>query len=1173
MHPPSFCALLLAATATASAATFASLAEGAKISGFETISLYLDAADRPFGARFRHVKTGFTLDLIQLQSVPQAFTYVNTYPTSDKGEPHTQEHLLVGKGNKGRMLAESENMTLTGFTAFTMQWRTCYPFNTQAGPPVFYQEFERLLDALLHPDYSDEEIRREVRNFGIAQDPSTHRLRLEEKGSVYNEMVSTTRQQFSILFRAMHRTVYGPDHPLALNSGGEPSGIREMLPADIRKFHREHYFLGNMGSVVSLPKGEMIDATLAQVDAILNRVQAEPVHYPIQTEANLPNPKPAAPGSIVLYDFPSQNEKQPGTLAVAWPANRDLTPREDILFNLFIDNFSSGSNSNLYRLFINSKTRRFDVGAAAVFNSIASDPGHAAMIGLRDVAASNLTEQKIVEVRQAILDELARIAAMPDSSAELLEFNTRLRNRITQDLRQLAKFTNSPPGFGFRNSNSFWMQRLDLLNKEAGFRKSLIMKEDYAAIESMLAGGQNIWKERVKTWHLTDITPYGIGTRPDPRLLKKESDEREARAGAETRRLMTEYRLSDEQQALERYKQAYDANTVELDKLSSQTSHLKFIDHPPLTLDEQLDYHVSRLKPGVPLVASTFENMTSSTVGLALRLDGVPESDLFLLTLLPSLLTQTGVIMEDRPISYEEMQEMQRKEILGVSASFDTDLASNRAELIIQGSGNDLAESRRAIEWMQLALLHPNWRPANLPRIRDLIEQQLAAYRNAMQGAEERWVHNPINAYYKQSDPLYLTTSSFLTGAHNVDRLRWMLKDAGTPEDRGALSEYLGRLATDGGRDRATFKAHLEAIESGVSDNTAGFAEFSKLPPRAREVAVEVARDLGQLLPDLPDATLAADWRFLCTRIREDLAVTPEVTLEKLDRLRASLLTTGNARLWMVGSSDSRHKLEPDVESLVARLRTAPHNVVAYSAIRRIDQRLAEHQGDGASPRFVGLFNANMQGGVFNTITPGANYKSTDREALLRYLTRNLFSGHGAQSVFTKTISVGLAYSNGVGGSLRDGTSSYYAERMPDVTQTLHFAIDTVRNGSRDARLAEYVMATAFSASNAASSYEVRAKAIADDLADGTTPEVVKRFRLAILELRKEPKLSDELFKRVDQVYGPILPGYGPKAKQVLGAIYYLIGNDKQFKSLDTDVQSREDERVYKLYPRDYWLM
>ena len=898
MLPPSFCALFLAATATASAASFDTLQEGAVISGFETLSLYLDAGGHAFGARFRHVKTGFTLDLIQLQSVPQAFTYVNTYPTSDKGEPHTQEHLLVGKGNKGRMLAESESMTLTGFTAFTMQWRTCYPFNTQAGPPVFYQEFERLLDALLHPDYSDEEIRREVRNFGIAGDQATHKLRLEEKGSVYNEMVSTTRQQFWILFHSMYRTVYGHDHPLAFNSGGEPSGIREMLPADIRKFHREHYFPGNMGSVVSLPKGEAVDATLAHLDAILTRVQPDPVHYPVQTEANLPAPKPAAPGTIAILDFPSQSDKQPGTIAVAWPADRDLTPREDILFNLFLDNFSSDSTSDLYRLFINSKTRKFDLGAAGVFNSVTSDPGYAAMIGLRDVAAANLTDQKIAEVRQAILEELARIAALPDSSPDLLEFNTRLRNRITQDRRQLGKITNSPPGFGFRNSSSFWMQRLDLLNKEPGFRKSLTMKEDYAAIESLLASGKNIWKERVKSWHLTDVAPYGMATRPNPALLKQESDEREARAAAETRRLMAAYNLTDEQQALERYKQEYDASTAELDRLSSESSHLRFIDHPPLTLDDQLDYQVSQLKPGVPLVASTFENMTSSTSGLALRLDGIPESDLFLLTLLPNLLTQTGVIIDGKPVSYEEMQEMLRKEILGVSASFDLALGSNRAELFVQGSGNDLTESRRAIEWIELVLFHPNWRPANLPRIRDLVEQQLAAYRNAMQGAEERWVRNPVNAYYKQTDPLYLTTGSFLTGAHNVDRLRWMLKDAGTAEDRASISSFLENFARAAVPERAALKKLLAATEEGNPG--------SSLTPRAREIAVEVAKDLDQMLPDLPDATLAADWRYLCNRIREDLAVTPEATLEKLDRLRASLLKTGNARVWMVGSSDSR---------------------------------------------------------------------------------------------------------------------------------------------------------------------------------------------------------------------------------------------------------------------------
>jgi Zn-dependent M16 (insulinase) family peptidase len=1164
MRPSGLCALLVAASASASSATFDTLSEGSTIAGFRIISLYLDAADHPFGARFRHIKTGFTLDLIQLQSVPQAFTWVTTYPTSDMGEPHTQEHLLVGKGNKGRMLAESQSMTLTAFTAFTMQWRTCYPFNTEGGTPVFYQEFERLLDALLHPDYSDEEIRREVRNFGITQDPSTRQLGLEEKGSVYNEMVSSTRQQYSVMYRALFRTVYGRNHPLSYESGGSPEGIREMLPEDIRKFHHEHYFLGNMGSIVSLPKGEGIDRTLGRVDEILNRLQPEPVLYPVQSEATLPKPNPASAGSIAIYDFPSQNEKQPGVIAVAWPPDRSLTPRDELLYNLFLDNLSSGATSNLYRLFINSKTRKSDLGAASVFNYTSSDPGFVTMVGLRDVAVTNLTNEKIADVRQAILDEFQRIAAWPDGSPELLEFNTRIKNRIIQTRRQLTKVANSPPAFGFRNGSSYWMRQLDDLNKEPGFRKSLTMSPDFAAIEALISTDKNIWKEQIKSWRIADVTPYGLATRPNPALLKTEAEERQARAAAETRRLMAEYKLTDEQHALQRYKAGYDAKTVEADQLANAPSHLKFIDHPPLTLDDQLEYRVKKVNDSIPLVASTFENMTSATAGLALRLDGVLEPDLFLLTLLPSLLTQTGVIMDGKPLSYEEMQEALRKEILGVSAGFDASIPAHRTELVLQGSGNDLAESRRAMEWVQLVLLHPNWMPANLPRIRDLVDQSLSGFRASMQGAEERWVRNPVLGYYNQTDPLYLTTSSFLTGAHNVDRLRWMLKDAGSAQDRASIDQFL----RDTGFGASTnLKKDIEEIESEKSEKLAA------LTPRARALAVEVAKDLDQLLPDLPEATQAKDVAFLCERIRQDLTVTPEETLKRLDALRQSLLKTGNARMWLVGSSESQQQLEPRLQDLASKLQSAPRNVVPYARVRRIDARLREHQPDAVAPRFVGLFNPNMQGAVFNSIVPSTSYKDTDRESLLNYLTQTIFAGHGAHSVFTKTIGVGLAYSNGVRGSITDATSGYYAERMPDVTQTLHFAIDTVRHGPRDPRLTEYVMAEAFQNSNAADSYETRARAITDELADGIGPDVVKHFRESILALRHEPNLAEELFKRVDQVYGRILPGYGTKAKDVPGAVYYLIGNEKQFQSLNADTQAREDERVYKLYPRDYWLM
>jgi hypothetical protein len=129
--------LLLSLACTAPArpaepASFGDVTEQTVSHGFRATAVYLNDADQPFGARFLHQKSSFTLDLIQVQSVPQVFIWVNSFPTSDKGEPHTQEHLLMGKGNMGRAFAASETMTLTESTAFTMQWRTCYNLNTKA---------------------------------------------------------------------------------------------------------------------------------------------------------------------------------------------------------------------------------------------------------------------------------------------------------------------------------------------------------------------------------------------------------------------------------------------------------------------------------------------------------------------------------------------------------------------------------------------------------------------------------------------------------------------------------------------------------------------------------------------------------------------------------------------------------------------------------------------------------------------------------------------------------------------------------------------------------------------------------------------------------------------------------------------------------------------------------
>lgn len=1162
-------ALCAATTAAQQPLSFATLTPATPLEhGFKAEAVYLNAAGQPFGARFRHVKSGFTLDLIELQTVPQAFVYATTFPVSDKGEPHTQEHLLVTKGNQGRMFGASESMTLTESTAFTMQWRTCYPFQTLAGPDVLYQELELELKTLLHPDYTDEEIRREVRNFGVIEG-AKGTLSLEEKGSVYNEMVSSANDAGSRLFRLLNQDVYGTHHPLSYDSGGEPSGIREMTPQDIRTFHRDHYFLGNMAAIVSLPKGESLDDRLSRLDAILNRVQPSPVHHTVETEATLPPPSPAPAGEVSVVDFPFQNDQQPGYLALAWPANRKLTNRDLMLFNIFADSFAGEPGTNLYELFVNSKTRKMDLGATGVFSFVSEDEGFPYFIGLAHVSAPNLTREKAQQARALVVKELARVAAWPDGSPELAAFNDRARGRLIDLRRQMSKLVNTPPGFGFRNGYSGWMEHLHRLNREPGFRKTVTMDDDTRAVEQMLAGSKNVWREALASWHLTDTTPYAAAARPSPALLEQERNERQQRVDAEVKRLEAKYGATDPQQAIRKYEAEYDAQTAALDKLAAGASAGEFVKNPPLTLDDQLEYRVEKLPGDVPLVASTFDNMTGATAGLMLRLDGVPENDLELLSVLPELLTQSGVVVDGRPVPYEQMTERLRKEVLGLRAAFDTNVRTGRIELQIEGSGNDLGESRRAVEWMQRVLEDPYWSAANLPRLRDVVEQLVARLRSTEQNAPEYWVMNPAFAYERQRDPLFLVTASFLTRADCADRVRWMLEDAGSAEDRSAAEQFLaalGEAAVHGSRD--ALKAMLTDTPKGAG--TLG-ARYAALTPVAQKVAGDAMTDLGQLLPDLPDRTLRTDWKRLSDRMIAGLEIGPQQTLMHLNLLRESLLRAGNARMYLAGSRVNQAQLDAPLRTLAGALIPGTSGKARYRSVDRVTANLKEHQGDTAQPRFVGLLDANMQGGVMFNMMPCASYGDTDRERLLDLLTVKLFDGHGAHTLYAKTTGVGLAYSNGIRTSIRDGWIGYYAERMPEIPQTLHFAIDVVKHGSRDPRLSEYAVARVFSESHAAETYEQRAKEIADDLADGITPDKVRRFREAILALRREAGLSAELFRRIDAQYGRILPGYGVKAKDTPGVTYYIIGPEKQFAAFDADVQ-RQDEHVYRLYPRDYWF-
>jgi Zn-dependent M16 (insulinase) family peptidase len=786
MKAPSTIAIALAAAvalpAGVSAQSLDGLARGQLVHGFRAEAVYRDGAGEAVGGRFVHGRTGFTLDLLRMETAPQAFVWVNTFLVSDMGEPHTQEHLLLGKGNVGRAVANLESYSLVSSSAFVTGWRTQYHFNAPAGPEVFFRVLEAQLNALLNPDYTDEEIRREVRNIGVAEDPDGT-LRLEEKGTVYQEMVSSFERPASRLFRVAGHALYGEDHPLSMSAGGWPAAIREMTPADIRGFHRATYQLGNMGMVSALPRGVPLAEALSRMDGMLAGLHRDlpEARGPFPTEDDLPRPAGLPAGEVRFAEYPHRNPEQPSPLMFAWAPERTLEPGDEVLLGLFLSSFGGDPTTPLYRVFVDTETREVELGAKGVSAWASGDQGHPVYVYLTDVAPSLATPERLAQARERILAELRTIAAWEDGTPELAAFNERMRGRVIEARREMAKFASSPPGFGQRGTGNRWATHLHRLSRRPDFQRSLTLDPEFDAIERLLSGERNPWREALARWALLERAPYTVMARPSPELVEREERERRERLQGELDRLKARFGVADDQEAIRRYRAEYDAETARQEALAA-AGEGRFLDDPPLSLDEPLDHRTLRVG-GVPVVWSRFEGLPAATAGLALRMDPVPDDELVYLALLPALLTEVGVIRDGVPVPYGEMRDRLRREVLSLSAYYSTNPHAGRTELMLRGAGNDAAEAERALAWMGAVLYGPDWRPENLPRIRDVVDQGLAGLRNTTARAEEAWVDDPAGAYRYQADRLHLATASFQTRIHAAHRLRWMLQ--GRPGRRG----------------------------------------------------------------------------------------------------------------------------------------------------------------------------------------------------------------------------------------------------------------------------------------------------------------------------------------------------------------------------------------------------
>ena len=141
------------------------------------------------------------------------------------------------------------------------------------------------------------------------------------------------------------------------------------------------------------------------------------------------------------------------------------------------------------------------------------------------------------------------------------------------------------------------------------------------------------------------------------------------------------------------------------------------------------------------------------------------------------------------------------------------------------------------------------------------------------------------------------------------------------------------------------------------------------------------------------------------------------------------------------------------------------------------------------------------------------------------------------------------------------------------IGQTLRFVIQQLKKSPHDTTLVEYVMTLVFHESRAGYDFESRGEAMANDLADGQTPATVRAIRKRVLALRRSrPALGKEMYAQMDSVYAEFLPGYWAGIPKVDGALYFVIGDERQFSACEKYLKSAvaSDADLYRLYPRDF---
>jgi Zn-dependent M16 (insulinase) family peptidase len=1043
----------------------------------------------------------------------------------------------------GKLLGTLQQMRLVTGSAGTHQDVTTYQIRTPIGRDGFYEMLEHYLETLVRPDFTDEEVRREVANLEVVQ-AEDGRLGLAERGTVYNEMVVHIAQPNAKLWWQLQKIALGAPHPLSFLAGGLPEGLRALGPEEIRRFHAANYRLGaGYEMIVSLPVSWSGDELLERLDNLLAQLSAD---GPAPPPAPLPPPRPGPPGEVRIGSYPAASADAPQEVLLGWPDVAALGADDYDTLDILMDVVGDGDASYLHRDLIDRNTRSFESGATRVTAGLANMTAVLPYVYLRGLPASSIEEPTLARLRDAVARRFRWIAGLPEGSNDLAEVSAKARVRLAASRRAYLDMLDGSPGFG-SGSDRRWHDRLARVAPKPGFTKAIAPFDLYDRLERGLAAAANPWRELVERAGLA-APPYVSALRPDPGLAERERAQTSARLAQHEREVADRLGQGDAQKGLAALRAEHDARTAELEARDRTIPTRRFAASPPLTLDDA-PFEQARVA-GVPLVRVHFDSTAFTHVGLAFDLSAVPDDELALLPLLAPALSGTGVATRTgERLDYVQASERRQSQIYSFSVALTGNPAPPRYELQLRAAASSSDEIARAVEWMENHLRRPGMAAARA-RLVDLCKQEIQSYRTALNGPETSWAPGLADAFLYQDNPLHLATSSVFTKLRAVTRLRWRLEDP-SPESRRAFETQLAAVEEllAGDADRAVVAARLEPI-AGELGETLRY-EHSLLPgERWREDLAEVIRDL-----------------------RTDLAAGSAEVLAGLERLRRRIGVRRGARAWVTASPRNAEIAAGRLEALLTQL---PEGVSARPASRTpstLQTRLEQRYGKITRPVHVGFVRPGSTTAVHVVFAPGPGYSARTHEAALDALAVGVFAGFGPSSFYKKTWSAGLAYSNGIAARPEEGRIFYYADRCPDPVRVMKFVAGiAAEQRLDDPSLLEYALSSRFRDIRSANDFSSRGAAMARDLSDGITPKQVAGSKRLLLATAREEGASVRVEQRVPTAVGRVLVGYGPRIKDTPGAFAFVIGPEELLAKYEAYLQEQgECDRLVRLYPRDFW--